>query len=923
MNTTIFWRLAWKEYRQQRELIIAIAIITFVILGIMLAWSWVENQAVSPATAYHLALMMPVFYALGCGATLFAGEHERDTFAFLRALPLRSHDAFWPKFAIGVCSTLVLTAVLLLMTTLFTFGRFALRADDLQLLGYYFLIMSEVLVWTMLFSQLLKHPFWAIAVAGIAYLTSVVAVVAPLGMVFTTPETQLVAFTIARSALVIVLAGVNIALGTKWLERDRVLATSQAAPTSEAVASAKWPATRWTMLGRLWWQSLRESGWIFAIVYGALTLLSVLIFLDQGPPGMVWGCLPVLIGSFTFFQDHWKQQYRFFSERGISARMLWWARILASLTVCLPWLVVLLITMATQSPQAPQSNGGLFGDGRIFQWPADMLLLAVLCFAWGQWCSLVIRSGMLGLFIGVVASFFFPFALAILRALGIPDWLGVYIPSALLLWASWRRAPDWLAERNSWRRWFAYSATLAVPLVMLLAGMAAHRAYEIPQLVDNSSFVSGPGGVNIPAGIAAQHAAALAELQRPATAEELETAKLYRDLWNELRQLPPPNGPIGSMMGSAPQAPLEPIEAGSSAGTPNDAGSAEPAADPPPVDKEWEAKLAGLVDRFVETSRRPDAFFEHDPYKTWYAADGEMIRGLERAVIYDARRLDGAGEFEAGLERHLALVRFARHYQQRGYDLQISMARGLVSKVYESLLSRAARIDQSEESLLSMSRTLSAPPYDFVPNYEVAWLRDYAWRSAIVDLDPAAWDWVATGGANRTVEARRRLALVRCLPWEQTRMRRLLDYTSVVPFADQRASPVTLLWRTNTLWAQELGFFNFEESRRSWQIMHDVHRAAFQLRVLLLAWKQEHGELPESLEELEKAFPGKVPLDPATHGPWVYRPQGVRGEERLESPFIWSPGHSVATFGAIPPEDVLHLVTRGTVFTVEPSETND
>ena len=85
MNTTIFWRLAWKEYRQQRELLIAIALITLVILGMMLVWSWVENQDVSPAAAYHVALMMPVFYALGCGATLFAGEHERETFAFLRA----------------------------------------------------------------------------------------------------------------------------------------------------------------------------------------------------------------------------------------------------------------------------------------------------------------------------------------------------------------------------------------------------------------------------------------------------------------------------------------------------------------------------------------------------------------------------------------------------------------------------------------------------------------------------------------------------------------------------------------------------------------------------------------------------------------------------------------------------------------------
>ena len=75
------------------------------------------------------------------------------------------------------------------------------------------------------------------------------------------------------------------------------------------------------MLSRLWWQSLRDSGWIFGSIYGALALLSVLIMLDQGPVALVWGCLPALIGSFTFFQDHWRQQYRFFSEHGVGPRM--------------------------------------------------------------------------------------------------------------------------------------------------------------------------------------------------------------------------------------------------------------------------------------------------------------------------------------------------------------------------------------------------------------------------------------------------------------------------------------------------------------------------------------------------------------------------------------------------------------------------
>ena len=133
---------------------------------------------------------------------------------------------------------------------------------------------------------------------------------------------------------------------------------------------------------------------------------------------------------------------------------------------------MLLATIAIQGPHSPQPNAGLFGDGAIFHWPADLLVLSIISFAWGQWCSLVFRSGMVGLFVGLAMSLGLPLTVAILRALGIPDWLGIYIPAAILLWASWYRAPDWLAERNSWRQWFAYAATLAVPLI---AGYAYHR----------------------------------------------------------------------------------------------------------------------------------------------------------------------------------------------------------------------------------------------------------------------------------------------------------------------------------------------------------------------------------------------------------------------------------------------------------------
>ena len=916
MTSTIFYRLAWKEYCQQRDLLFAIALITLVLLGIALAWAWVENRELSTDIAYHIALMMPVFYALGCAATLFAGEHERETFAFLRALPLRSRDVFWPKSVIAIGSTVLLTMLLLLMAGVFTRFRPLHTPNDIDLLGNYLLVMAEVLVWTMLFSQLLKHPFWAIAAGGVAYLASwlLIALCGTLlaqGLGLRNPGLDYSVFIAARCALALLSAVVNVALGTSWLQRERVLTTTFAGPTTDEVVLAKGPATRGKMLGRLWWQSLRESGWIHLSIYGVLTLLTVLVAVEGGPIALVWTALPALVGSFAFFQDHWKQQYRFFAEHGVLPRTLWWARILASLSICLPWLLIIIAAFALQTERP---SGSIFSDTTIFQWPSDLIVLAIMCFAWGQWCSLVIPSGMVGLFVGVTVSIGTIFILAILRALGIPDWLGIYIPVAVLLWASWYRAPDWLAERYSWRRWLAYAATLAVPLVAYLAGMAAHRAYEIPQLVDNSSFVAGPGGVNIPVGIATQHAAALAELQRPATSEELETARLYRELWTELRQLPPPNTDGTMMMGGMPEA----GSAGSGPpGAADQAGSSAPALglDAATVDKEWQEKLAKLVERFIEISRRADAAFVEEPFDPYVMRDDQLLTECGRAAIADARRLDEAGDHDQATERYLALIRLARHFQQRGGMLRVQYAMGLQSRVYDKLLERAAELQQSEETLLKLCSTLQAPPYDFSPDFELVWLRDYVWHRGLADLNPSAWALLST----RDPQTENYRKIVTYLPWEATRLKRWLDYAST-GMGRRGVSSMTQQWARNTVGGGGLGVWSLDELRQ--MLGPDRQRSAMQLRLLLLAYRAKHGELPPSLEVLEQEYPGQVQPDPTTGKAWIYRPHGVAGDERLQHPFIWSPGTWALQYGTVPPAREIDMSFQGDVFVIEPQDQN-
>ena len=96
MNRSIFWRLVWKEYRLQRALWIAMAVLTVLAQFAVVAYESCQLQ-LGMAPLYLIAVALPSLYALGCGATLFAGEHEADTYEFQRSLPVHALSVFVGK----------------------------------------------------------------------------------------------------------------------------------------------------------------------------------------------------------------------------------------------------------------------------------------------------------------------------------------------------------------------------------------------------------------------------------------------------------------------------------------------------------------------------------------------------------------------------------------------------------------------------------------------------------------------------------------------------------------------------------------------------------------------------------------------------------------------------------------------------------
>src|SRR5690606_19105220 len=79
--------LFWKEYRTQRSLWAAILLLALLFGVLLVSWGTLAGPSggASRGAIFFAMLAFPPVYAWACGALLFAGEHDQETFDFLRA----------------------------------------------------------------------------------------------------------------------------------------------------------------------------------------------------------------------------------------------------------------------------------------------------------------------------------------------------------------------------------------------------------------------------------------------------------------------------------------------------------------------------------------------------------------------------------------------------------------------------------------------------------------------------------------------------------------------------------------------------------------------------------------------------------------------------------------------------------------------
>lgn len=886
MANLFSYRIFWKEYRQMRGFWISVLALT-VLLQLIVAVPLMGSPGANDAL-YALAICFSALYALGCGATAFAVEHENGTYDFLRSLPTKTLPTFLGKAAFTAVSAPLLA--LAAYASAAAFGRLMGEAIrfEWEALAVWGGGSMLLFVWATLFSLLMRHAVKAALFGGVAAALSVPLIIGfvseVLGLHSTTP------FAIAFAVLVTIITTIDVCLGVRWfreapvrtrrdeLERRREeFARSYGAYELEMVAPPgstfahllwlQWQQSRgmvlalsllvaWFVCAEIWLvgfeESVRRSYTGFSVLRYTRNIASALAVL-----GILVGCAVVpAAGASVFAGDQRQSRFRFLADRGLSPNLVWWSRHPVWMMTVLVWLMVTLVPMLilVASKVAAHDVDGKYLVYGILQSSVPTLLGIALAYSFGQLCSMVFRSGILCVTVALVGS-----ALLVLWTLGMQllqvplIWSVAPIPAVLLI-ATRVRTRGWLIENNTLRGWLPVVLILIVPAAAILLGVGSYRAFSLPQVAPGFD---------------------VAAFTAPATPEAVETARMYARAFEELH-----------------------AEANASEQTDRD-------------DEDQEEVAINPVALIMEASRRDNCDRLEDFLPGPKPA--ERVEKLADAVLKTGTRLEDQGNLDAALDHYLAVLRMA---QQVYHDPTLLIGAYNTENAALMALARwSTHPGQTKERVLAALRSLEQLVQHPAP-WDNAIKADYVERTRVIEGDMD--DMFDRLGSNPGSAL-----LIYWMPWERERARRMLRLVtaSELDRYQRIRSSLARGYQPNLSPPQAphvaLPRTRFEpdawlvSDNSSWVRHHlmssEFQRRATRLTIALVAWQLEHDSLPQSLQELKGEYFKNVPLDPYSGEPFVYFPDGINqrlsnwsfmtgegGRVTDNSPFFWSTGPGIS-----------------------------
>ncbi len=386
---TIFWRFVWKEFRMLRGFWLAVGVLA-ILQQLLSAYLKVPGSDAS-GILFASGLAAAALYASGAAATMFAVEHEEETYSYLSNLPATWKPMFWGKLFVATISALALAMMLCIFARLIA-GHWPQQQELLDYSGTFGIAILEALAWGTCLSLLIKRPLTA-ALFTIFAASAVVHLIVNYVAPHVTPSWYWQSYTAAipwRLGVIAFVMIANIQLARRWwpnnllrsqfsahgspisahgsavgsaeaqrspiepifsaLKENRVakkvlaLFNPPAKPGAEVgcFACRKLKPSRLRMIVRLLWQSWHESRAMMLLMLLATIFVGfamVAILHGTTKHFIPWNEFPwllplafclfggALFASSVFSADQRRQQYHFLAEHAARPRYVWLCRL--------------------------------------------------------------------------------------------------------------------------------------------------------------------------------------------------------------------------------------------------------------------------------------------------------------------------------------------------------------------------------------------------------------------------------------------------------------------------------------------------------------------------------------------------------------------------------------------------------------------
>jgi hypothetical protein len=473
--------MLWKEYRQQRAIWTAIALLAIVLVVIVAeaigqgsGWNVFRAENVRAILSW-LVYSLAVTYGLVSGALLLAGDKDDGTLLFLDCLTSQRGALWTRKFLAGLIFTMTLSMVLSGLAAGLGFGSWS-TTFLLAFLGIC------ALAWGLLAGALCRTVLAAV-------LTGILLMAGSWTIPVFLPHLVL-QLSVAGAA----------AIGATFISRRSFCRDEtsrfRSATRSEGVLN-------WSSVGAirvLLWLVIRQGRWILGgTLVGALMLGLGLNLV----PSILWPCGTLLLGLAcglaAFGSDH-RQSNAFLACQRFPLGIVWFVKIstwfVALMGLCaFSWLVATVFVPMIGGLMPWDSFLGWrrqsqFGMGewlrKDYDWtpnvPELLGLWPVYGFCFGQFFGLVVPRPVIA---AIVSSFVAPVAIGLwlpsILIGGVPIW-HLFLAPLLLLAGTWIAQRPWMSGRL-----FTPSSILGICaggalMLVIQAGFYWYRAVEFPDV---------------------------------------------------------------------------------------------------------------------------------------------------------------------------------------------------------------------------------------------------------------------------------------------------------------------------------------------------------------------------------------------------------------------------------------------------------